>query len=131
MRSVEIDALQSMVNLDRLVCFGHLWPRSRLVPPIVAFAEKNIYPVERCFDTARRRHFKIVLPEGEDPRVLAAARGLIEREIAHPIVLERRTRSSKRQTPPALRSTESKPPIRETIRARRPMALPARRGAKA
>jgi phosphate acetyltransferase len=44
-------------------------------------------PVERCFDTARRRHFKIVLPEGEDARVIAAARGLIEREIAHPIVL--------------------------------------------
>ena len=44
-------------------------------------------PVERCFDIARRRHFKIVLPEGEDARVIAAARGLIEREIAHPIVL--------------------------------------------
>jgi phosphate acetyltransferase len=44
-------------------------------------------PVERCFDTARRRQFKIVLPEGEDARVLAAARGLIEREIAHPILL--------------------------------------------
>ena len=44
-------------------------------------------PVERCFDTARRRHFKIVLPEGDDARVLAAARGLIEREIGHPIVL--------------------------------------------
>jgi phosphate acetyltransferase len=44
-------------------------------------------PVERCFDIARRRHFKIVLPEGEDARVLAAARSLIEREIAHPIVL--------------------------------------------
>ena len=44
-------------------------------------------PVERCFDTARRRHFKIVLAEGEDGRVLAAARSLIEREIAHPIVL--------------------------------------------
>jgi phosphate acetyltransferase len=44
-------------------------------------------PVERCFDIARRRHFKIVLPEGEDARVLAAARGLIEREIARPIVL--------------------------------------------
>jgi phosphate acetyltransferase len=44
-------------------------------------------PVERCFDIARRRHFKIVLPEGEDARVLAAARGLVVREIAHPIVL--------------------------------------------
>jgi len=44
-------------------------------------------PIERCFDTARRRHFKIVLPEGDDIRVLAAARGLSDREIAHPILL--------------------------------------------
>src|ERR1700684_3597919 len=44
-------------------------------------------PIERCFDTVRGRHFKIVLPEGDDIRVLAAARGLIDREIAHPIVL--------------------------------------------
>jgi phosphate acetyltransferase len=44
-------------------------------------------PVERCFVTARHRHFKIVLPEGDDIRVLAAARSLIDREIAHPIVL--------------------------------------------
>ena len=44
-------------------------------------------PVERCFDIARRRHLKIVLPEGDDARVLAAARGLIDREIARPIVL--------------------------------------------
>jgi len=44
-------------------------------------------PVKRCFDIARERHFKIVLPEGEDPRVLAAARSLMEREIARPVVL--------------------------------------------
>jgi phosphate acetyltransferase len=44
-------------------------------------------PVERCLDIARRRHCKIVLPEGGDARVIAAARGLIDREIAHPIVL--------------------------------------------
>ncbi len=44
-------------------------------------------PVKRCFDIARDRHFTIVLPEGEDARVLAAARSLIEREIARPIVL--------------------------------------------
>ncbi|HJY17358.1 MAG TPA: phosphate acyltransferase, partial [Xanthobacteraceae bacterium] len=44
-------------------------------------------PIERCFDTVRGRHFKIVLPEGDDIRVLAAARGLIDREIARPIVL--------------------------------------------
>jgi phosphate acetyltransferase len=49
--------------------------------------ELNMNPVERCVDTARRRHFKIVLPEGDDIRVLAAARSLIDREIAHPIVL--------------------------------------------
>jgi phosphate acetyltransferase len=44
-------------------------------------------PVKRCLDIARQRLFKIVLPEGEDQRVLAAARSLIEREIAHPVVL--------------------------------------------
>jgi phosphate acetyltransferase len=44
-------------------------------------------PVKRCFDIARERHFKIVLPEGEDGRVLAAARSLIDREIARPVVL--------------------------------------------
>jgi phosphate acetyltransferase len=49
--------------------------------------ELNMNPIERCFDTARGRHFKIVLPEGDDIRVLAAARGLIDREIARPIVL--------------------------------------------
>jgi phosphate acetyltransferase len=49
--------------------------------------ELNMNPIERCFDTVRSRHFKIVLPEGDDIRVLAAARGLIDREIARPIVL--------------------------------------------
>jgi len=44
-------------------------------------------PVERCFEIARRRHLKIVLPEGEDARVIAAARGLIDREIARPVLL--------------------------------------------
>ena len=37
-RTVEIDA-SSAVNLDRLVCFGHLWPRSRPPPPIAVFSE--------------------------------------------------------------------------------------------
>src|SRR5579863_4754703 len=50
-------------------------------------SELNMNPIERCFDTARGRHFKLVLPEGDDIRVLAAARGLIDREIARPIVL--------------------------------------------
>ncbi len=49
--------------------------------------ELVVGPVERCFEIARRRHLKIALPEGEDARVLAAARSLIDREIADPIVL--------------------------------------------
>jgi phosphate acetyltransferase len=49
--------------------------------------EQNMDPIERCFASARRRQFKIVLPEGEDVRVLAAARSLIDREIAQPVVL--------------------------------------------
>jgi len=44
-------------------------------------------PVERCFAVARRRHLKIVLPEGEDARVIAAARSLSDRDIARPVVL--------------------------------------------
>jgi phosphate acetyltransferase len=43
--------------------------------------------VERCFETARRRRLRIVLPEGDDPRVLAAARRLKDEAIASPILL--------------------------------------------
>src|SRR5271155_1646909 len=63
-------------------------PHSDRMPRVVLRSPKiAMNPVERCADTARRRHFKIVLPEGDDIRVLAAARSLIDREIAHPIVL--------------------------------------------
>ena len=55
--------------------------------PRYSVSELAMNPIERCFDTARGRHFKIVLPEGDDIRVLAAARRLIDREIARPIVL--------------------------------------------
>ena len=58
-------------------------------------------PVELCLDTSTTPHFKVVLPEGEDARVLAAARGLIEREIAHPIVLG---------APDAIQKAASRPP---------------------
>ncbi len=44
-------------------------------------------PVDRCFDIARRRHLKIVLPEGEDARVLTAAHRLKSEGIANPILL--------------------------------------------
>lgn len=43
--------------------------------------------LDRLFDTARQRQFKVVLPEGGDARVLAAARRLVDERIAQPIVL--------------------------------------------
>ncbi len=43
--------------------------------------------VERSFDIAHRRQLKIALPEGDDARVLAAARRLKDEAIARPIVL--------------------------------------------
>lgn len=43
--------------------------------------------VERCFHTARRRRLKVALPEGEDARVLAAARRLKDEAVAVPVVL--------------------------------------------
>jgi len=41
----------------------------------------------RLFDIARRRRRKIVLPEGEDARIVAAAQRLREQKLAEPIVL--------------------------------------------
>jgi phosphate acetyltransferase len=43
--------------------------------------------LDRCRETARRGRFKIVLPEGEDARVLTAARRVKDESIADPIVL--------------------------------------------
>ncbi len=43
--------------------------------------------LDRFFAAARRREFKVVLPEGEDLRVLNAARRLKDEGIATPIVL--------------------------------------------
>jgi phosphate acetyltransferase len=41
----------------------------------------------RLFDIARQRRRKIVLPEGDDPRVLEAAKRLAKEKIAQPILL--------------------------------------------
>ena len=41
----------------------------------------------RLFDIARRRRRKIVLPEGDDPRIVEAAQRLREEKLAEPIVL--------------------------------------------
>jgi phosphate acetyltransferase len=46
--------------------------------------------IGRLFDIARRRNRKIVLPEGDDARVVAAAARLHEQKIATPIVLGER-----------------------------------------
>lgn len=43
--------------------------------------------IGRCFDSARRRRCKVVLPEADDARILAAARRLSDEAIASPILL--------------------------------------------
>lgn len=43
--------------------------------------------LDRLFDIARRRYCKIVLPEGEDARIVAAAARLRKEKIAQPILL--------------------------------------------
>jgi phosphate acetyltransferase len=43
--------------------------------------------IDRLFDIARRRDRKIVLPEGEDMRIVAAAARLVRERIARPILL--------------------------------------------
>jgi len=43
--------------------------------------------IDRLFDIARRRYRKIVLPEGEDARIIAAAVRLKNERIAQPILL--------------------------------------------
>jgi phosphate acetyltransferase len=43
--------------------------------------------IDRILDTARRRCLKVVLPEGEDGRVLRAARRLTDERIASPILI--------------------------------------------
>lgn len=43
--------------------------------------------LDRLFEAARRKRAKVVLPEGDDARILAAARRLLEERIATPILL--------------------------------------------
>jgi phosphate acetyltransferase len=43
--------------------------------------------IDRLFDNARQRYRKIVLPEGEDPRIVAAAVRLKNENLAQPILL--------------------------------------------
>src|SRR5215469_3386374 len=57
-------------------------PRARLA----AFT-MPMHLLDRCFDVARRRRLRIVLPEGEDVRVIEAARHLKDEGVADPIVL--------------------------------------------
>src|SRR5262249_62367977 len=43
--------------------------------------------LDRLFDIARRRNRKIVLPEGDDPRIVAAAASLRDQHLARPVLL--------------------------------------------
>jgi phosphate acetyltransferase len=43
--------------------------------------------IQGLIDTARKRRLRVVLPEGEDARIVAAARRLVDEGIATPIVL--------------------------------------------
>ena len=43
--------------------------------------------IDRILDSARRRNLKVVLPEGEDARILAAARRLKDEGLAMPILI--------------------------------------------
>jgi len=43
--------------------------------------------VQGFFETARKRRLKVVLPEGEDVRILAAARRLKDEGLAEPVIL--------------------------------------------
>lgn len=43
--------------------------------------------IERLIESARGKRQRIVLPEGEDPRVLKAARRLVKEDVAVPLVL--------------------------------------------
>lgn len=43
--------------------------------------------IDRILDTARRRNLKVVLPEGEDQRILSAARRLKDERLAVPILI--------------------------------------------
>ena len=41
----------------------------------------------RCFQSAKQKHGSVVLPEGSDPRILAAAHQMVRQQLARPIVL--------------------------------------------
>ena len=43
--------------------------------------------IERCFERARAKRGRVVLPEGKDARVVAAARRLVDEGLALPVVL--------------------------------------------
>src|SRR4029078_2788625 len=43
--------------------------------------------LDRLFDNARRRNRKIVLPEGDDARIVAAAARLKTDKLAHPVLV--------------------------------------------
>jgi len=50
-------------------------------------AVRNMKLLDRLFDIARRRNRKIVLPEGDDSRVIIAAARLVDEKLGRPVLL--------------------------------------------
>src|SRR5215510_209993 len=61
------------------------------MPSLAVFAfshaVRSMEFLDRLFDIARRRNRKIVLPEGDDARIVAAAARLVSQNIGRPILL--------------------------------------------
>jgi phosphate acetyltransferase len=53
----------------------------------LSHAVRSMELIDRLFDIARQRNRKIVLPEGDDTRIVAAAARLFEQHLARPILL--------------------------------------------
>src|SRR5262249_7040555 len=61
------------------------------MPSLAVFAfshaVRSMELLDRLFDIARQRNRKIVLPEGDDARIIAAAASLVSQNMGRPILL--------------------------------------------
>jgi hypothetical protein len=78
--------------------------------------------LDRLFDIARRRNRKIVLPEGDDARIVAAAARIIDQNLGRPICSALPPLSPRSRTNPMSHWTESKSWIREVTHGYKTMA---------
>ena len=86
--------------------------------------------LDRFFGEARQRRRCVVLPEGEDPRVVAAARRLKDEALAEPILLGQRPSNWRRRPARrASRATTFARSIRRVSHVRRVRGEPTSLGA--